>query len=793
MRTLDRAASTEHPGPWGPILLAATDRGLCGLSLLSHPDAFRDELARRSTVAIEPVTPGAEAARTLDAACRQLDEYFAGRRRSFDLPIDLRVRTAWDREVLAGVRTIAFGEVLGYGQLAARIGRRGAARATGGALGRNPIGLLVPCHRVIAGDGGLGGYGSDWFGTREDRLAIKRELLAMEGVALRDDPLGLAEPGVPSRASDGRCRVSVLRAYRSLLGNRNLSRLLAGEFISGIGDWLYLVALLIVVYQYSQNALLLGVVGAARVLPYVLLSVPAGMAADRFDRRLILIVTDTARGLIMLGLAYLVQINGPIGAIVGLAIFATCFSTFFGPTIGAYLPGLVRDERELGPANSAWAFLNNLAFVVGPLLAGVLVAIGGLTVAFLLNAVSFLIVDLILWRLPSSTGRVAPTAVAASGEAAPDTIEGAAAETIATTAATPPPPATEPPAATAPAIERDVRLTVLLGLSIMDIVGSFVFGGVSVLTVFLATNTYGTGDAGTGWLNAAIGVGGLIGAILSGALVLRPSMGPVLIAGALAAGIGLVTLGVVNTITLAIVALTVASAGSLILEVVSTTIFQRAIPDRIRGRALGVMATASALAFALGSFLVPVLADQLGVTPVLVIAGVAVTIGSVIGRILVGGVATRPVSPYEATLARATALPIFAGMSAARLEGALRHLQPRPFAAGDVVIREGEPADRFYLIDTGRVRVTQLGPDGVDRRLRDMGPDEVFGEIGLLRESPRTATVTGLEPGLLLALERDAFLELVSTDARLGSRLLDLNRGTTGTELRTESVAVSPS
>jgi CRP-like cAMP-binding protein len=151
------------------------------------------------------------------------------------------------------------------------------------------------------------------------------------------------------------------------------------------------------------------------------------------------------------------------------------------------------------------------------------------------------------------------------------------------------------------------------------------------------------------------------------------------------------------------------------------------------------------------------------------------------------------VSPYEATLARAIALPIFAGMSAARLEGALRRLQPRPFVAGEVVIREGDAADRFYIIDSGHVRVTQLGRDGAERTLREMGPDEVFGEIGLLRESPRTATVTGLEPGLLLALERDAFLELVSADTRLGSRLLDLNRGSTGTELRSEAVGVSPS
>ena len=188
MRNEDRAAFIEHPGPWGPIMLAATDHGLCGLALLSQPVAFRDEMSRRSAVALEPVTPRTGAARLLDSARLQLDEYFAGKRQAFEIPIDLRVRTAWDHEVLAGVRTVRFGEVIGYGELARRIGRRGAARAVGGSLGRNPIGLLVPCHRVIAGDGALGGYGADWYGTRDERLAVKRALLGLEGVTLRDGP-----------------------------------------------------------------------------------------------------------------------------------------------------------------------------------------------------------------------------------------------------------------------------------------------------------------------------------------------------------------------------------------------------------------------------------------------------------------------------------------------------------------------------------------------------------------------------------------------------------------------------
>ncbi len=194
--------------------------------------------------------------------------------------------------------------------------------------------------------------------------------------------------------------MSLLRIYVELFRrNRALARLLVGEFISGIGDWLYLVAVLVIVYAESQSAVLLGIVGAARILPYVLLSVPAGMVADRFDRRMVLLVTDVARGVLMLILAAAVVMDASTIVIVAIAILAACFSTFFGPAIAALLPMLV-DETDLGPANGAWATLDNVAFIVGPALAGILLASGRLEIAFLLNAVSFAIVAVVLWRLP---------------------------------------------------------------------------------------------------------------------------------------------------------------------------------------------------------------------------------------------------------------------------------------------------------------------------------------------------------------------------------------------------------
>src|SRR3954470_23529697 len=159
--------------------------------------------------------------------------------------------------------------------------------------------------------------------------------------------------------------------------------------------------MLIVVYEQSHDPLALGLVGAARIAPYLILSVPAGIVADRFDRRLVLLATDVSRGALQIVLAILVLTGAPVLSIVGVAIVASCISTFFGPAIGAYLPSLVDDEADLGPANSVWATLDNLAYFIGPAIAGLVIAAGGLVVAFLLDAATFAFVSVMLATLPS--------------------------------------------------------------------------------------------------------------------------------------------------------------------------------------------------------------------------------------------------------------------------------------------------------------------------------------------------------------------------------------------------------
>jgi MFS family permease len=558
--------------------------------------------------------------------------------------------------------------------------------------------------------------------------------------------------------------VSGLRVYRELLGNRPLIRLLIGEFISGIGDWLYIVAIFVVIYRESGDAALVGAFGAVRLLPYVVLSVPAGFVADRFDRRLVLLVSDLYRGALMVAMAIVVATGGPTILLAILAILAASGSAFFYPAMGAYLPALARDEQQLGPANSAWSSIQNISFIVGPAIAGIVLAVGSVLIAFVLNALSFLFIAAILWSLPPSRA-------------------GQAVGEVPTTPATGEPATAAEGMATSPKPPRiPLRLRPLAGLTVVQLMAGFLGGGLQVITVILAIDVLKAGEEANGYLNAAIGIGGLIGGIGAGALVLRRRLGLPLLAGAVVTGVGTIALGAATTLPVALVAIAVLSAGTLIIDIVGTTVFQRLVPDELRGRGIGVLMAVSTVTAAAGAFVLPVLLTQLGPLQALGAAGVATIAVTVLGLALLGTDADRAPTPYEATIARIITLPLFTGVPRSRLETAMRQVVEVPVAAGQAVVRQGETADRFYIIETGRFGVSQTPAAGGEAvRLRTLGPDEVFGELGLLNRTPRTATVTAESDGLLLALDRDDFLALVGATGPLLGRLLGLYVGANAT------------
>lgn len=189
--------TTSLSAPWGPVRLAATARGLAAVEQLTSADEFAARLARR--FGRQPIdladevgaSASPDASRYLRAAVAAFEAFLGGDLDALDgLAIDLEDRPAWDRDVLGAVRGIRPGTTASYGQVARMVGRPGAARAVGSAVGRNPLGLVIPCHRVIAGDGSLGGYGGGWWGGRQAGLELKQRLLAREGVRLHPVPPG---------------------------------------------------------------------------------------------------------------------------------------------------------------------------------------------------------------------------------------------------------------------------------------------------------------------------------------------------------------------------------------------------------------------------------------------------------------------------------------------------------------------------------------------------------------------------------------------------------------------------
>ena len=181
---------TTADSPWGPVHIAAGERGVVAIETLGTAEGFAAGLARRGFGRAVPLesAAGGRAAGFAVQARDAIQALLGGDPVDLSaIPVDLSDRPAWDRLVLEAVRAIPPGHTAGYGEIARRIGRPGAARAVGGAVGRNPVGLLVPCHRVIAGDGTLGGYGAAAWGGREAALDVKRELLGLEGVAVRGD------------------------------------------------------------------------------------------------------------------------------------------------------------------------------------------------------------------------------------------------------------------------------------------------------------------------------------------------------------------------------------------------------------------------------------------------------------------------------------------------------------------------------------------------------------------------------------------------------------------------------
>lgn len=531
-------------------------------------------------------------------------------------------------------------------------------------------------------------------------------------------------------------------AYRAVLGNRGLARLFAAFSVGALADWLPAIALLLVAWETTGgDPLVVGLVGAVRMLPFLFLGIPAGYLADRFDRRSVLLAASVARVAAMAGLAILAAAGAPLAVLVVATMLATTTSVVFQPAIGALVPVLARDERDLGPATAVYASVDITALLAGPALAAIVFAIvPSLPFAFAVNAAAFAIVALILLGLPPR--RPAVRARRPRPDAGVETAAGG--------------PPDEATGVRAQSSRRPV-----VALLTFELVHSFVIGALIVLTTIIAFEVVRTGEEASAILNAALGLGGILGVVAGGILVLGRRVAPPFLGGVLLIGGGLVALGTVAHLPGLVVALVAIALGSLVASVVGGTLYQRMVDDAIRGRMVALLDWIWEVVYAAGALLVPTLVAVAGLQPVLVACAFAIVATGAAFLLVLGPWGTQPVGPdaVRAHLGRVTAL---SALPPARLARAERRAHVVTVPAGVTIIAQGGVADRYYAIAAGTVEVTQVPPEGGPARvLRRMGVDEGFGEIGILAGSPRTATVTAVTGCTLVALDAGDFLALV--------------------------------
>jgi MFS family permease len=381
---------------------------------------------------------------------------------------------------------------------------------------------------------------------------------------------------------------------RSALRYPAFRSLLAALAVSGVGDWLYNLALVVLVWDRTHAALWTGATTAARVVPMVLLGPLGGVLADRFDRRRIMIASDVLRMVFMIMLAAVAAAGLPIVLAPVIAALATAASVPYLPCVSAITPRVV-DDADLPGANAARSAVTGLAIIVGPALGGVLLLLGSPGVAFAVNALTFGLSAAAVLSIRAGLFRPAHSAERPAGLLRGIT-QGAA------------------------ALRAHPEAMRLVGA---DIMCSVLYGTQTVLLLVVSRHI-GLGTQGYGYLFAGIGAGGLAGAALAGRASSSQRPRWILAAALACAGLPMLLLAVTRWPAMAILLAGLTGTGALLVEILTETCLQRVLDEDVFGRAYGLALPASVGGIVVGSLVAPALVAVLGGSGALIAVGTVV-------------------------------------------------------------------------------------------------------------------------------------------------------------------------
>jgi MFS family permease len=516
------------------------------------------------------------------------------------------------------------------------------------------------------------------------------------------------------------------KAFREVFANPALRRIQLAWAASIFGTWAYGIA--VVVYAFEQNgATAVGVVGLVRWTAAAAVSPFAALLGDRYDKRLVMVWSDLARVVLIGGAAVAVYAGSAPVVVYILAALVGIAATAFRPAEAALVPTLARTPEELTAANVAASTIESIGIFGGPAIGGLLLAVTGPATVFVVTACLLLVSAFLL-------SGIRPVAEGEPEERKEESIR-------------------EELLAGFRAIAGERRLRLLVGLFSAQ---TFVDGMLNVLIVVVALDLLDTGRAGVGFLNSAVGIGGLLGALAAAALVGRRRLAADFGLGIFIWGVPIALVAVWPNQVFALVLLGIVGIGNTLVDVSGMTLMQRAAPDDVLARVFGVLESLLLLTVGLGAIVAPLLVNWLGDRGALIVAGALLPILVVPAwpRLTAIDSAAR-VPEEQLELLRGNA--IFAPLPALTLEQLADRMTQVRAPAGKEIVRQGEPGELFYVIDAGTVEVVVDGQPG-----RELGRGDSFGEIALLRDVPRTATVTARTDVVLYTLDRNAFIPAVT-------------------------------
>jgi Cyclic nucleotide-binding domain/Major Facilitator Superfamily len=520
---------------------------------------------------------------------------------------------------------------------------------------------------------------------------------------------------------------SIVAGYSAVLRSRNLRRAQLAWAGAVTAEWAFFVG--VGVFAFEQGGTLaVGLVGLIRMLPSAFVGPFASALGDRYrrDRVVLGLFVSMAAAI---AVAALVAYTSPSAVVIYvLAAIAAAAATLSRSAQWALLPSLCGTPEELVAANGATMTTENVGALAGPALGGLLLAVASPGALFAACAGIYLLSAVLVFYISAEEEGPARR----RGEPLREQLLGGFR-----------------------ALARERGAAFVIGLFCCQ---ALIRGALNVFLVVIPLRLLDTGEGGVGLLTAALGAGGLVGAFASLSIAGRRLALP-FAAGMLLWGLPLVVVGASPGLGAALLMVAVIGAGNSILDVAGITLLQRLVPNEVLARVLGVMWGLALLAMGIGSIAVAGLIAAVGMRAALVVTGAFLPVATALGWRRLRAIDRSATVPAD-QLAALDCVPMLAHLSLVAKEEIASALLPVEREAGAEVIRQGEGGDYFYILLEGEADVIRDSATVVTRSAPDY-----FGEIALLRDVPRTATVRARSPVRLYALDREHFIAAVTRHA----------------------------